>query len=278
MVFRGKVLTGACSFLMLFELAACGLIKPSAQEPLQQARQENNDLNYVTPSESEQKVKRAEARVQLGSAYLADGNARVALDEARKAVEIDPNSANGYSLLALSYKVLGDKESARQAFVKAIKLAPDDADIASNYGVFLCETGNAQRGIDTILKGLSTPLYPRKAKLLQMAAICAENVNQLKQAEQYYKQSFDYDVNNTFSTLQLFENYLKQNRLNDARVLLSNLKAQNDVNPQWLFLTARLENKAGAKEAAQKAIASLMERFPDSAEATKVRQGMKNER
>ncbi|MFN7836308.1 MAG: type IV pilus biogenesis/stability protein PilW [Burkholderiaceae bacterium] len=280
-----RTLRAAACILSVALLTACGgpiaANKKTLPPAVPTSSANSNDSFFpagaASGNKTNERSNRADARVQLASAYLADGNYAIALEEAKKAVHIDPANPSAHAILALAYKLLGDRSSARQAFVQATKLAPDDVDLASNYGVFLCETGQTQLGIETVLKGLKNPLYPRKARLLQMAGVCAQNAGQWKQAEQLFTQSFAYEPNNVFSLQQLFENLLKQNKLNDARNVLNALKTQTDVTAEWLWLSARLEHRAGARDTAQRTLSALIERFPDSPEASKAREGLKNE-
>ncbi len=223
------------------------------------------------------RMNRARSRVELASAYLADGNPAIALSEARKAVAIEPELADAHGVLALALDQLGDKGSAKVSYEQAIRLDPENIDIKSNYGMMVCDAGHVPTGLDLITYGLSQPLYPRKVKLMQMAGVCALKNGHKAVAEQWFKKAMAAEPSNVFSALQLFEIFLQENRLSEARTLLTTLKAHNETTPQWLLLTARLEQKAGSTAAASRAVALLMERFPESVEASTAKLGIKNE-
>ncbi len=74
----------------------------------------------------------APARVNLGRAYAARGDFDEAMNQYNKALDIDPMNANGhyYKAVAMFYK--GDRDNARKEIDTALKIAPDDPEIAWN--------------------------------------------------------------------------------------------------------------------------------------------------
>ena len=80
-----------------------------------------------------------QARVDLAAGYFRNGQMAVALEEARRAVQIDPTFADAYGLLGLIYMELDDRREAEANFQRALQLAPANPDINNNYGWFLCQ-------------------------------------------------------------------------------------------------------------------------------------------
>lgn len=86
---------------------------------------------------------------------------RLAAEYARKAVELDPYDANIYRFLGWVYMVEREFEQAENAFHKAVKLNPNDADIAIAWALISALLGNADVGIE-IAKGAveRNPFHP----------------------------------------------------------------------------------------------------------------------
>ena len=216
---------------------------------------------------------RARSRIDLASAYLAQGAPDIALQESRKAVEAAPELSNAHHVLALSYAALGDSASAVQSYKQAIRLDPSNFDAKSNFGMLLCEQGNATQAVQLITEGLSQPLYPRKPKLMQMAGFCLQSAGRLDEAVGWYDKAVQAEPWNTFSVQQLFDGLLAANRTAEAKAVLESVRKDNTDTPRVLWMLARLEKKAGSPVAAGQAVSDLMKRFPDSAEAQLAKTG-----
>ena len=78
----------------------------------------------------------ARAQVEFGIDVAQRGLWREAIYRWEKAVEIDPTYAEAYNDLAIGYEHEGEFEKARQAYEKAVKLAPDNLQIQQNYELF----------------------------------------------------------------------------------------------------------------------------------------------
>ena len=99
------------------------------------------------PASSEQQ-RRAKSHVELGSLYLLDDRAAIALEEARIALSADPDYAPAYNLLGMTHMYLKEPRLADENFLKALRLAPGDPEISNNYGWFLCQNGREQQSIE----------------------------------------------------------------------------------------------------------------------------------
>jgi tetratricopeptide (TPR) repeat protein/TolB-like protein len=65
-----------------------------------------------------------ETHLAMGSTYLATGKYEEAVDELKRAVELAPNSDDGYRRLASAYMRSGEKDKAIETYQKAIQIAP----------------------------------------------------------------------------------------------------------------------------------------------------------
>jgi len=83
---------------------------------------------------------RARAHTELAGLYFERGNMAIALEELRTATAADSSYAPAYGLFGLVYMELKDNERAEDNFQRALRLSPNDGDIAHNYGQFLCNS------------------------------------------------------------------------------------------------------------------------------------------
>jgi tetratricopeptide (TPR) repeat protein len=100
----------------------------------------------------------------LGRSYLYDleqPDAQRALDALRRAVALDPYSAEALVDLANAYDSEGDAKKARETFLAAKRVYPLSADVAWSYGNFLLRQGDPDEALREIHKAVE--LDPKRA-------------------------------------------------------------------------------------------------------------------
>src|SRR6185437_15518787 len=73
--------------------------------------------------------RRAEVHTALAGEYFSRGNLNVALSETRLAIRDDPSYVAAYNTQGLVYMELREDVAAREAFDRAISLAPSNAEV-----------------------------------------------------------------------------------------------------------------------------------------------------
>ena len=91
----------------------------------------------TTPS-GEDKAKRlkqaAKANVQLGIAYMRDGEMEMSLKKFQKALDQDPELASAHFFLALAQKTFGEYEEALRDFEEAHRVSADSSEALGRIG------------------------------------------------------------------------------------------------------------------------------------------------
>lgn len=87
----------------------------------------------------------AKAQVAFGIRVARSGLWREALYRFNRAVEIDATYAAAWNNLAIAYEQTGEVEKARQAYEKALSLAPKNHYIQDNYELFKEIRGRSER-------------------------------------------------------------------------------------------------------------------------------------
>jgi type IV pilus assembly protein PilF len=228
----------------------------SAQNPLPDSDEESDQR------------RRARIRLELGASYYQQGNYQVALQELRQALAIDPNYAAAYGVIGLVYMDLGDRARAEDSFQRGLKLSPADADLANNYGWFLCQTGRYKESIEMFQRALRNPLYPTPAKPLHNAGICSLRMGDDKAAEDYFLRAFQIDAGNPVAMYNLGELYLKRGDVAKARFYSQRLLSQFEPTAEIYWLALRVERRAGNRDAEASLATQLRRRFPASREAS----------
>ena len=113
-----------------------------------------------------QKQRRAQARVELGSAYLKEGTTELAIATLVEATELDPRNLDAWDRLALAYMKRGALEEAEESFKKALKLNPESAQVNLNYSYLLLNVDRAPEAIASLEMALKDLTYRQPAKVL----------------------------------------------------------------------------------------------------------------
>ncbi len=90
----------------------------------------------ASPAYADKARNEAKAQVDFGIAVAQKGLWREAIFRWKKAVELDPSYAAAWNNLAIAYEHEGQFDSARDAYEKALKLAPNNTFIHQNYDFF----------------------------------------------------------------------------------------------------------------------------------------------
>ncbi len=109
----------------------------------------------VTP----QRQRRAQARVDLGRAYLVEGSVDMAVATLTEATELDPRNVAAWNQLGLALAARGDFERAEQAFRRALRLDPDGAEVNLNYAFLLQKQGRHAEAIPYLERALEDMSY-----------------------------------------------------------------------------------------------------------------------
>lgn len=216
---------------------------------------------------------RARLHTELGSLYYTNGNLAVALEELNTAIKADSNYAPAHGMFGLVYMELKENERALASFERALRLAPNDADINHNYGWFLCHTGREETSIKYFLHALRNPLYRTPWRSYSAAGSCMLRMNQPKDAEAFFERALKLEPDEPVSLLHLGQIRYRQGNIGEARKLVARHNKLVEPSAQSLWLALRIERKLGERVAEQSFANQLRRRFPESTEYRALQRG-----
>ena len=216
---------------------------------------------------------RAKLHTELASAYFARGGMAVALEELRLAVAADSSYAPAYGLFGVVYQDLKENRLAEENFERALRLAPNDADINHNYGWFLCQTKREPESIKYFLIAIRNPLYPTPWRSYSAAGTCSLRTNNVKDAEQFFERALRLDPDDPQSLLQMGQIRYRQGNVAEARHLVTRCNRLVTPTAESLWLAVRIERKSGERNAEMSFANQLRRRFPGSAEYQLLQRG-----
>ena len=216
---------------------------------------------------------RARVHTDLAAAYFQRGNMGVALEELRIATAADSGYAAAHSLYGLVYMELREENLAAQSFERALRIAPNDADINHNYGVFLCQTKREPDSIRYFMHAIKNPLYATPWRSYSAAGVCTLRTGQAKDAEQYFERALRLEPDEPVSLLQLAQIRYRQGRIPEARTMVERHNKLVAPSAESLWLALRIERRSGERVAEQSYANQLRRRFPGSAEYQALQRG-----
>ncbi|UGA55366.1 type IV pilus biogenesis/stability protein PilW [Vibrio sp. VB16] len=206
----------------------------------------------------------ADARIELGLGYLADGNRLKARENLELAVKYAPNYYRTLNSIAYYYQLVGENTLAEQTYIKALRESPKNSEVLNNYGAFLCRLGQYEKADEFFTRAIKQPSNYQVVDSLENAAICSLKSGNRAKAEHYFTRSLDYDPHRYFSLLQLSKLKSENGDYNDARVRLIKFHDRFGYQLSSLHLLIELENKAGNKELAGEYAKILKVKYPSS--------------
>jgi type IV pilus assembly protein PilF len=211
-----------------------------------------------------QQASPADVYVQLAAQYLKTGQLTIALQNAKKAVIVDPSYATAHTVLGLVYQQLGERSEAGAAFEKAVARDPFDPYALNAYGSFLCSNGQQAEAQSMFERALQNPLYETPWIALTNAGICAEQLGHMGQAETYFRQALQRNNKFAPALLRMANISFEKGSKLSARAYLQRFSEVQEHTAESLWLGIRTETMLGDRDQAASYGLLLRARFPDS--------------
>jgi type IV pilus biogenesis/stability protein PilW len=109
---------------------------------------------------------KASARVDLGTAYLAEGQPERAIETLQQAVKLDHRNWEAWEKLGLAYMARNAQGLADRAFQKALRLVPEQGEVNNNYGLLLLSAGRLDEAIPRFEAAAADLTYRKTALAL----------------------------------------------------------------------------------------------------------------
>jgi type IV pilus assembly protein PilF len=226
-----------------------------------------------TSSDESDARKRARTRLMLASSYYENGQTTVALDEMKKALQIDASFADAYDLGGLIYMAMGEQALAQSHFERAIALNPRDADAMHNLGWLRCQQGQYAAAAQSFQRAIAVPSYPNRAKTLMTQGICEARGGNLLNAEATLMRSYELDAGNPVTGYNLSRLLYQRGDYTRAQFYIRRLNNSELANAESLWLGIQVERKLNNRQAMEQLASQLRRRFPQSHELTSYERG-----
>ena len=222
----------------------------------------------VTPPQHGGKERDAAAyNVQLGVAYLHQGDIALAKDKLDRALAEDPNNPAVHSARAMLFERMGNPAKADDEFRTALRLAPHDPEVVNNYAVYLCQNGRTDEGVKRFLEAAHNALYRTPQAAYTNAGVCLRAARRDDEARTDFNAAIQLRPNYAEAIFQLAALDFDHGQLAAARARIDTYIGTYDATPDLLLLGVRVTRAQGDAVAAQRYARRLQLDYPGSDQA-----------
>ncbi|MEO6263518.1 MAG: type IV pilus biogenesis/stability protein PilW, partial [Luteimonas sp.] len=189
-------------------------------------------------------------RIALAGQRLGAGQLDEAEIEAKAALKADPQSSDGYTILAMIQEQRGHAAQAGGHYAKAVDLAPTRGAVLNNYGAWMCGNGRAAESLVLFDRALADPAYPTPAAALANAGSCALTAGQTARAERDLRRALELDPGSPAALAAMADSEYRAGHYLAARAFSERRLAAAPATAQVLQLASQIEQKLGDMAAA----------------------------
>ena len=181
-----------------------------------------------------------DAYVQLGIGYLQQGASERAKVPLKKALELDPSSADAHAALALVFQIEMETKLADEHYRKALSQRPGDARLLNNYGSFLYEQKRYEEAFERYQQAAQDNLYPERSRVFENLGLTSMMLKQREQAKGYFERSLRLNSRQPRALLEMAVMSFDDKQYVPARRYYDSYSALAEQNARSLLLGARL--------------------------------------
>jgi len=226
-------------------------------------------LIACTTAQEKKDANAADIYLQLGIRYLSMNKLEIAKENLERALKNDSDNAQAHNALAVLYERLNQFPEAKDQYESALKLTPDDLGVQNNFGRFLCDHGEAQKGMELLDQAATNPLNEKPWLALTNAGRCQLTMGQPQKGKAYFKQALQVNESYAPALLEMQKISYQNAEYWPAKHYLQKYLSVADHTPESLWFAIHTERALGNNELANEYQNLLLEKFPLSNEAKK---------
>ena len=225
-------------------------------------------LKRENPTESA-----AKTNIQLGIAYLQQGNYTVAREKLERSLKQNPKDPDVHTSLGLLYDRTGEPKLADKHYQEALRLAPDNPDVSNNYAIYLCKRGKVDEGVQRFAAVAANKYYRTPEVALTNAGVCLLGAKRLDEAQAKFAGAIKVRPDYSEATVQLATLHVERGQVTEARKVVDTYLGAFRPRPDVLYAAVTVARAAKDKMSEEKFSRTLRLEFPDSAQALALKQG-----
>ena len=215
----------------------------------------------------------AKYNIQLGTAYLQQGNYPVAKEKLERSLKQNPKDPDVHTSLGLLYDRTGESKLADKHFREALRLAPEKPDLINNYAIYLCKSGRVDEGVERFSTVATSKYYRTPEVALTNAGVCLRDAKRPDEAQKMFAHAIKARPNYSEATVQLASLHLDRTQVVEARKVVDTYINAFRPNADVLLTAVKVARAGKDRVAEEKYSRALRLEFPDSAQALALKRG-----
>jgi type IV pilus assembly protein PilF len=208
-----------------------------------------------------------QAHLDLARGYLEKQDWNRAIEPLKRAVEVDPKSAEAYTLMGVMYQGQREPERAEEAYRRALRNDPRYAMALNNYGTFLYGRGRFEDALPLFRKLADDPEYRARAQAYQSLGLTELKVGNRERARVAFERAVSFETVLPRSRLELAELAYDDGDLDAANLHFDVFRERARQTPRSLCLGLHLAERGGDSDQKASYQIALRNLYPDSPEA-----------
>lgn len=209
----------------------------------------------------------AERAIELGVAYLRQGDLSRAKENLLKALSVEPKSARAHHTLAIVFQQEREHELAEDYFKRALSLDQSLTATHNNYGAFLYAMGRPEEAIDELRIATEDRFYELRPQAFENLGVAYLAVADLAQARDAFGRALALNPRLPRALLEMALLDLDRQDFVAARSNYLNYRALAPDSAKSLFVCAKIGAVFKDENLRAKCVADLLRIYPASEEA-----------
>ncbi len=223
--------------------------------------------NYVTPEKAvmtRSNEERAKSLTDLGLAYYQLGKYEYALENLQRALTFKKDNAVTYQIIALIKVRSHLPDEAERLFKKALKLAPNNFDIVTDYAVFLYNEGRRNEALLEFTRAKNAPFYKKKWVAYGYLGLYDLAAGQKRAAEINFYQALKINKNYPLALLEMAKIRYESSNFMSARAFIERYFSNAEKTLDSLKLAIKIERELQDESMAEQYQLELKRAYPFS--------------
>ena len=204
--------------------------------------------------------------VQLGVAYLRQGDIERANFKLQLAEKQDPTSVTVLDAKAYFLEMTGEAEEAERYYRKALVQKQRVGMAHNNFGAFLCRQRRYKAADEQFMLAVQDQTYLSPGEAYENAGLCALQNSRTTAAETYFKQALKKQPRLANSALVLARINYNKGHYVQAKHYLQRFNQVAKPEPESLKLSILIADREDNGDLLQSSFLALEKQFPDSYE------------
>jgi len=199
--------------------------------------------------------------------YMNAGRLDAALVSVQKALELNPKSADAYTVVGLIYNKNNQTEQAERYFKRALSFDPNHSAAQTNYASFLCRHDKPLEAEKFYLVAAKNKNNSQPDVAYTNAGLCVLGIPDKVKATNYFSTALKINPKSPVPWYQLAKIQYGNYSYDNAYKLLQEYEKIAQPTPKTLLLGIQISNANGKSDLADKYKLLLVQQFPNSKEA-----------